>query len=192
MAAQELTAARGTLQLALTALQDVKRRSDRLSLLAQIAPMQARVGDHAGAMATASKAEDASLRPLLVRDVVTSQAEAGDVAGALQAARSLDDRARRGRWRSSESCGCNRRQRTLSGMHDTIEAALETVRVIRNDALKAGALSALAAARLAAGERDGAQLLFDEAMQVAAQAPDASTQAAAFVRIADALVERGR
>jgi hypothetical protein len=77
-------------------------------------------------------------------------------------------------------------------MHDTIETALDTVRVIRGDGLKAGALGALASARLAAGERDGAQLLFDEAMKVAAQLPEPAERAAAFVRIADALAERGR
>jgi len=191
VAAQELTAARGTLQLALTALQDVKRRSERLTLLAQIAPMQARAGDHAGAMATASKADDASLRPLLVRDVATSQAEAGDVAGALRTAGSLDD-PHAGAAAFFGILRVQSQAKDASGMHETIEVGLETVRVIRNDALKAGALGALGAARLAAGERDGAQRLIDEAMQVAAHAPDGSTQAAAFVRIADALLERGR
>jgi tetratricopeptide (TPR) repeat protein len=60
IAARELPAARETLQLALGALPGVKRSGARLSLLAQLAPMQGRVGDHAGAMATAGKAEDAS------------------------------------------------------------------------------------------------------------------------------------
>jgi hypothetical protein len=77
-------------------------------------------------------------------------------------------------------------------MLDTIETALGTVRGIRGDGLKAGALGSLAAARLAAGEREGAQLLFDEAMTVAAHSADAAAQASAFVRIADALLERGR
>lgn len=191
VAAGDLSGARETLQLALGALQGVKQRSDRLALRSQIVPMQARVGDHAGAMATAWKAEDASLRPLLVRDVTASQTEAGDVAGALQAARSLDDR----QAGAAAFFGILRAQseaKDASGMHDTIEAALETVRVIRGEELKAGALGALAAARLAAGERDGARLLFDEAMTVAAASADASAQAASFVRIADALVERGR
>ncbi len=191
LAAREVASARETLRLAVAALEGVKRGSDRLSLLGQIVPMQARVGDYVGAMATARKAEDASLRPLLVRDVVTAQAEAGDVVGALQATRSLDDE----HAGAAAFFGILRVQsqaRDASGVHDTIETALATVRGIRGEALKAGALGSLAAARLAADEREGARLLFDEAMTVAAHSPDASGQASAFVRIADALVESGR
>ncbi len=191
IAAVETPAAHETLRLALTVLPEVKRNSDHLALLAQIAPMQARVGDHAGAMATAGRAEDPSLRPLLVRDVATSQAESGDVAGAVRAALSLEDRPAG----AAAFFGILRVQsqaRDSSGMHATIETALQTVRVIHSEALKAGALSSLAAAQLLAGDRDGALLLFDEAMKVAAQLQSAAERAAAYARIADALAERGR
>ena len=189
--AREIAAARESLRLALAVLPDVKRNSDQFALLAQIAPMQARVGDHAGAMATAWRVDDPSLRPLLVRDVATSQAESGDVAGAVRAARSLED----GPAGAAAFLGILRVQsqaRDSAGMRSTIATALQTVRVIQGEEFKAGALSALAAAQLLVGDRDGALLLFDEAMNVAAQLQPAPERAAAYARIADALAERGR
>jgi tetratricopeptide (TPR) repeat protein len=191
ISAQENAGARESIRLALASLKDVKRHSERLTLIVQIAPIQARLGDHAGAMATASRADDSSLRPLLVRDVASSQAEAGDVAGAVRAASSLDD------WEAGAAAyfGILRVQsqaRDSAGMRATIETALQTVRVIHSDELRAGALGSLAAARLMLGDREAASTLFDEAMAIAARVKGAPARAAAYTRIADALAERGR
>src|SRR5262249_38732479 len=55
-----------TLRQVFALLPDVRREPDRIQFLARIAPLQARAGDYAGAFATAMRAEDSSLRPLLV------------------------------------------------------------------------------------------------------------------------------
>jgi hypothetical protein len=191
ISAGEKAAARQTLQKASAALADVKGNSDRLAAIQQIAPLQARIGDHAAAMATAWRAEDPSIRPLLMRDVAASQAEAGDIAGAVQAALTLDDRPAG----AAAFFGILRVQsqaRDSSGMRTTIEAALRTVRIMRGDELKAGALASLAAAQLVAGDADAARLLYDEAMSVAGRAEAGPTRTAAFARIADALGEPRR
>jgi tetratricopeptide (TPR) repeat protein len=188
---EERAAARDALRLALSLLGGVKRESDRLALLSQIAPLQARIGDHAGAMATARLADDASLRPLLVRDVAASQAEAGDVAGAIIAARTIDD----GSAGVAAFFGILRVQsqtQDARGMRATIDAALSRVRVIRGGDLKAGALGSLAAAQIVAGDHDAARGTFEEAMDVAAGVEAGPARAAAYARIADALAERGR
>jgi hypothetical protein len=72
-------------------------------------------------------------------------------------------------------------------MRATIEAALQIVRVIRAEELRAGALGSLAAAQLVAGDEDAALLLFDEAMAVAAQVEPGPARAAAAARNGDAL-----
>jgi hypothetical protein len=191
ISAGENNPARETLQKASAALAGVKRNSDRLAAIQQIAPLQARIGDHAAAMATAWRAEDPSIRPLLMRDVATSQAEAGDVEGAVQTALALEDRPAG----AAALFGILRVQsqaRDSSGMGATIGAALQTVRVMRGDDVKAGALASLAAAQLVAGDADAARRIYDEAMSVAGRAEAGPTRAAAFVRIADALGEPRR
>jgi tetratricopeptide (TPR) repeat protein len=187
----ETSAARDTLQRASAALTGVRRNSDLLAMVQQIAPLQARIGDHGAAMATAWRAEDSSIRPLLFRDVAASQAEAGDVAGAIQAALALEDRPAG----AAAFFGILRAQsqaRDAPGMQTTIEAALRTVRVMRGDELKAGALASLAAAQLVVGDADAAQQIFDEAMSVASRSDAGPTRTAAYARIADALGEPRR
>jgi tetratricopeptide (TPR) repeat protein len=191
IAAGETAAARETLQNAAEAMADVKRNSDRLAAIQQIAPLQARVGDHAAAMATAWQAEDPSIRPLLMRDVAASRAEAGDIAGAVQTALALEDRP----TGAAALLGILRVQsqsRDSSGMRATIEAALQIVRVMRADELKAGALASLAAAQLIAGDGEAARSIYEEAMNVAALTEAGPARAAAFARIADALGEPRR
>ena len=187
----ETSGARDTLQRASAVLAGVVRHSEKLALIQQIAPLQARIGDHGAAMATAWRAEDSSIRPLLVRDVAASQAEAGDVAGAIQAALALEDRPAG----AAAFFGILRAQsqaRDSPGMQTTIEAALRTVRVMRANELKAGALASLAAAQLVAGDADAAQHIFDEAMSVAGRSDAGPTRTAAYARIADALGEPRR
>jgi tetratricopeptide (TPR) repeat protein len=190
LGSQEKAAARETLQLAVAQAKNIKNNSDRLSLLAQIVPMQARLGDHADAMVTAGRADDSSLRPLLIRDVAASQAETGDVAGAVRAARALQDRPAG----AAAFFGIMRVQaqaRDDSGMRETIDTALQTVRFIPNDELKAGALGSLAAAFLVLEDKDEALALFDEAMELAARVQPAPARVSAYARIADALGEHG-
>lgn len=188
---RDIEGAKRALQLALESSEKVTDGSGRLSLIAQIAPMQARVGDHVSAMRTALRADDPSLRPLLIRDVAASQAEAGDVEGAVRAAGTLDDPAS-GAAAFFGILRVQSRANDSAGMQSTIEEALRTVRLIRSDELKAAALGSLAAAQLAAGDREAAQVLYDEAMAIAADAEAGPARVGAFARIADALGEHGR
>lgn len=168
-------------------LREVRKESDRITLLSRIAPLQARAGDFAGAFATAMRADDPSLRPLLVRDIASYQAERGDVAGAIAAARNLDDRPAA----AAAFFGILRAQaRDKEGMHATLAEALSSVRVIGNPELRAGALGSLAAAQILDGNIEAARSAFAEAMTTAAGADRGQQQAAVYVRIADALANR--
>lgn len=178
-----------TLQKVLARLRDVKRERDRLTVLSRVAPLQARAGDFDAAFATAMRADDPSLRPLLVRDIAAFQAEKGDVAGAIAAARKLDDRpaaaaALFGILRSQSQA------RDQDGMRATLAEVLRSVRVIGNPELRAGALGSLAAAHALEGNIEAAQSAFSEAMTTAAAADRGLQQAAVYARIADALANR--
>jgi hypothetical protein len=178
-----------TLQRVLERLHDVRRDSDRLTLLSRVAPLQARAGDFTGAFASAMRADDPSLRPLLVRDIAAFQAEKGDVAGAIASARSLDDRPAA----AAAFFGILRAQaqaRDQDGMRATLVEALRSVRVIGNPELRAGALGSLAAAQVLDGNVEAAQAAFSEAMTTAAAADRGRQQAAVYARIADALANR--
>lgn len=178
-----------TLRRAIASLRRVRRGSDRMELLGRVAPLQARAGDYAGALATAMRVQDPSLRPLLVRDIAAVQAAAGDVAGAVAAVHGLPER----ETAAAALFGILRAQsraRDTSGMRETIDVALQVVRQVRNPELRAGALGSLAAALSSAGDVDAARSAFAESMSAAAGADTGQQQAAAYVRIADALAER--
>lgn len=191
LAVGETAGAREALRLALSHVSGMKRTSDRLAVLSQVAPLQARIGDHAGAMATARLADDSSLRPLLVRDIAASQAEAGDVPGAIVAARTIEEEAA-GVAAFFGILRVQSQAHDVKGMRVSIEAALSRVRVMRGGELKAGALGSLAAAQIVAGDDDAARDTFQEAMAVAAALEEGAARAGAYARIADALAERGR
>jgi hypothetical protein len=187
--AGETTEAKATLKRAFAVVPDVKGDAERLNLLSRIAPLQARAGDYPGAFSTAMRAEDASLRPLLVRDIAASQAETGDVAGAVAIARTLDDRAAA----AAALFGILRVQseaHDVSGLRETIDVTLQTVRVIGSAELRAGALGSLAAAHAREGDVEGAQAVFAEAMNTAAAADQGQQRAAVYARIADSLADR--
>ena len=189
--ADDVAGSTATLKRAFGAVADVKGESERLNLLSHIAPLQARAGDYAGAFSTAMRAEDASLRPLLVRDIAASQAEKGDVTGAVAIARSLDDRAAA----AAALFGILRVQsqtHDISGLRETIGVTLQAVRVIGSTELRAGALGSLAAAHAREGDVDGAQAMFAEAMNTAAAADRGQQRAAVYARIADSLADRHR
>jgi hypothetical protein len=178
-----------TMQRVLSLLSDVRKESDRITLLSRVAPLQARAGDFTAAFATAMRADDPSLRPLLVRDIAAFQAEKGDVAGAIAAARSLDDRPAA----AAAFFGILRAQAQAhdeDGMRTTLAEALRSVRVIGNPELRAGALGSLAAAHMLGGNIVAAQAAFAEAMTTAAGADRGRQQAAVYARIADALANR--
>jgi hypothetical protein len=178
-----------TLQKVLARQRELRKESDRLTLLSRIAPLQARAGDFGAAFATAMRADDPSLRPLLVRDIASFQADKGDVAGALVFARTLDDRPAA----AAAFFGILRAQaqaRDQQGMHATLAEALSSVRVIGNPELRAGALGSLAAAQVLDGNMEAAQAAFSEAMTTAAGVARGQQQAAVYARIADALANR--
>ncbi len=190
IAAGEITAST-TLEHAFAELPKDKAAAERLQLLSRIAPLQARIGDFAGAFATAMRAEDASLRPLLARDIAASQAEKGDAAGAVAVARGLDDRmsavaalfgVMRVQWQAHD----------FAGLEQTIGVALQAIRIIGNAELRAGALGSLAAARAQEGDLEAAEAVFTEAMNTAAVADRGQQRAAVYARIADALADRHR
>jgi len=189
LAAGEVAGATVTLKRAFGEVPEVKGDAERLTLLSRIAPLQARVGDYAGAFETAMHAEDESLRPLLVRDIAAAQAEKGDVAGAVASARSLDDRAAA----AAALFGILRVQsqtHDVSGLRETIEVTLQAVRVIGSAELRAGALGSLAAAHAREGDVEGGQAVFAEAMNTAAAADRGQERAAVYARIADSLADR--
>ena len=191
LAAGEKDAFAGTLKRAFDELSTIKNGSDRVNLLSQIAPLQARAGDFTGAFSTAMRAEDQSLRPLLVRDIATSQAEKGDIEGAVAIARTLDDRPAA----AAALFGVLRVQsqaHDIAGMHETIRVTLQAVRFIGNAELRAGALGSLAAAHVLEGDAEGAQALFSEAMTTAAAVDGGPQRAAVYARIADSLADRHR
>jgi hypothetical protein len=169
----------------------IKNESEQLNFLSRIAPLQARGGDFAGAFTTAMRAEDRSLRPLLVRDIAAAQAEKGDVAGAVAAARSLDDRPAA----AAALFGILRVQaqgRDDAGMRETIGVTLQAVRFIGNAELRAGALGSLAATHVSQGNIEQGQALFTEAMNTAAALDEGQQRAAGYARIADSLADRHR
>lgn len=181
--------ARATLKRVFDQLRRVKEDDDRLNLFSRMAPLQARAGDFAGAFATAMRAEDGSLRPLLVRDIAAYQAERGDVEGAVALARALDDRASA----AAALFGILRTQyqaRDARGIPETLDAILQTVRLIPSPELRAAALGSLAAARISTGDVEAAHAAFTEAMNAAAAAERGSQQATVYARIADALADR--
>jgi tetratricopeptide (TPR) repeat protein len=189
--AGETAGASATLKRAFGQIPGVKDDTERLNLLSRIAPLQARAGDYPGAFSTAMRADDASLRPLLVRDIAASQAEKGDVAGAVAIARSLDDRAAA----AAALFGILRVQsqaHDVSGLRETIGVTLQTVRVIGSAELRAGALGSLAAAHAREGDVEGAQAVFAEAMNTAAATDRGQQRAAVYARIADSLADRHR
>src|SRR6185312_3019729 len=178
-----------TLKQALERVRDVKKESDRLTLFSRIAPLQARAGDFMGAFDTAMRAEDPSLRPLLVRDIATFQVERGDVAGAMEAARNLNDRPAT----AAAFFGILRAQvqaRDMAGVHATLAEVLSSVRLLRSPELRAGALGSLAVAQILDGNVEAAKTAFAEAMTTAAGADRGQQQTAVYVRIADALANR--
>ena len=191
LAAGEVSAAVATLKRACGEIPQVKGEFERLSLLTRIAPLQARAGDYPGAFSTAMQADDASLRPLLVRDIAVSQAEKGDVSGAVAIARSLDDRPAA----AAALFGILRVQSQAhdpSGLRETIDITLQAVRVIGSAELRAGALGSLAAAHARQGDVEGAQAVFAEAMNTAAALDGGQQRAAVYARIADSLADRHR
>jgi tetratricopeptide (TPR) repeat protein len=185
------TASTATLKRVVGELGKVKGDTERLNLLSRIAPLQARAGDYTAAFATALRAEDASLRPLLVRDIAVSQAEKGDVAGAVAAARTLDDRPAA----AAALFGILRVQsqvQDVSGLNETLGVTLQAVREIGNAELRAGALGSLAAAHAQEGNLELARTVFTEAMNTAAAVDGGQQRAAVYARIADSLADRHR
>ncbi len=191
LAGGDVSGSAATLKRAFNELRTIKDDREQLTFLSRLAPLQARAGDFEGAFATAMRAEDRSLRPLLVRDIAASQAERGDVAGAVARARSLDDRPAA----AAALFGVLRVQsqtRDNAGMLETIGVTLQAVRFIGNAELRAGALGSLAATQALQGNIEQAQALFTEAMNTAAALDGSQQRAAGYARIADSLADRHR
>lgn|GEM_PF-1053311 len=189
LAIRDGAAATEALSLALANLAGVQNAA-RLALISRIMPLQAKAGDFGGALKTALRADDPSLRPLLVRDLATAQAEAGDVAGAVAAARGLDDESAAAAFFGI--LHAQLKANDVAGMLVSIDAAMRTVRAIRGTELRAAALGGLAAVQVAAGDSEAASRTFDEALAAAAAAEPGRQRSAAYARIADAVANRGR
>lgn len=188
IAANEYSGARATLQSALQQLSRLKT-SEQAVRLSRIAPLQARAGDFPQAYATAMRAEDGSLRPLLVRDIAAIQAQRGETSAAVQLIRTLNNPL------SSAAAlfGVLRVQLQMGdaeGMRETLAIAIETVRQIVPPELRAGALASLAAAHVRAGELDVGRELFVEAMSSAERADPGAQQTSMYARIGDAVADR--
>ena len=189
LVADDAAASAATLKRVFSDFSKVKGDADRLALLSRIVPIQARAGDYAAAYFTAMRADDPSLRPLLVRDVAVAQAEKGDISGAVTMARSLDDRPAA----AAALFGVLRvqsRTHDVTALNETIGVTLQAVRVIGNAELRAGALGSLAVAHAQEGNVDAAQAVFTEAMNTAAAADEGQQRASVYARIADSLADR--
>lgn len=189
VSARDFSGARETLSNAVRDVSSLREGELRVSLLGRIVPLQARCGAYAQALAVARQVTDPSLRPLLMRDVVAIQAESGDVDGAIAAARGISDP----QDAVAAFFGILRIQsqsESASEQRKTVLLALEKARQISNPAAHAGALGALAAALMATGDAQTAQMIFDEARSSAASAPEPQQRAAAYARIADAVAPR--
>jgi len=188
IAAEEHSQARATLQKALQQLRGVKA-SEQAVRLTRIAPLQARAGDFPEAYATAMRAEDGSLRPLLVRDIAAIQAQRGETSAAVQLIGTLNNPL------SSAAAlfGVLRVQfqmNDMAGMRGTFAIAIETVRQIVPPELRAGALASLAAAHVRAGELEAGRELFVEAMSSAERADPGAQRTSMYARIGDAVADR--
>jgi hypothetical protein len=191
LVSDDIAGSEATLKRVFAELRNVKNDSQRLNLLSRIAPLQARAGNYADAFSTAMRAEDGSLRPLLVRDVAVWQAEKGDVIGAVEAARALDDRPAT----PAALFGILRVQSQAhdsAGMKATMGATLQAIRFIGHAELRAGALGSLAATHVLEGDVATGEALFTEAMNTAAALDGSQQRASVYARIADSLADRHR
>lgn len=187
--AGDYAGARRMLGRALEVLPAVKARPEQIALLSKIAPLLARAGDYPAAYAAAMRAEDGSLRPLLVRDIAAAQAQSGESEAALRLIGGISNplaatAALMGVLRVQTQSGDAR------GVQDTLTIALRHAREIAGPDLRAAALGSIAAAYVRAGDPEAAQQAYDEAMRIAGNAERGIQQATTYARIADALGRR--
>ena len=144
-------------------------------------------GDGAGALDTALMMEDRIARALLVRDVVTLQPEITSTIAARLAGQFDDPLIATAAQFGVLGVQLLRSGESMSA--DTIEAARTAVRAIDTQAQPA-AFAALAAARVKTGNLTAGQSIFDEALVAADSLERRDQQAAAYVRVVNALDDK--
>jgi hypothetical protein len=187
-AAGDRVGARRTLDLAQEQIDELAQSEDREEVLDYLARAQARVGDSEGALRTAMQMHDRIARALLVRDVVTLQPNATSATAAASAAE-FDDPL----IATAAQFGVLGVQLLRSGQPisaDAIEAARSAVREIGDIQVQPAAFAALAAARVRTGNLAASQSIFDEALLAADSIDRRDQQAAAYVRVVNALNDR--
>jgi tetratricopeptide (TPR) repeat protein len=181
-------AARDTLRRLRIEVEQQPAGPSRNELLEYIARSQARAGDVRDAIDAAKNIDDRFERALLVRDSVSLQSDATSTSAAAWAREFNDPLVTTAAQFGVLSLQSFRVGQPLS--IETIDAARAAVQSIADVDVKPAAFAALAAARMKAGDVSGSQVIFTEALNAADALPRPELQAAAHVRIVNALNDR--
>jgi tetratricopeptide (TPR) repeat protein len=186
-AAGDPAGARRTLQLAQSQVARLEPGDARDETLDYLARGQARSGDGAAALQTALMMDDRIARALLVRDVVTLQPDVTSVIASQLSGRFEDPLIATAAQFGVLGVQLLRSGESMSA--DTIEAARSAVREI-DAQVRPAAFAALAAARVKTGSLSASQSIFDEALVAADSLERRDQQAAAYVRVVNALNDK--
>lgn len=186
--AGDQVAARDTLRRLRVEVEQQAAGPARNELLEYIARSQARAGDVRDAIDAAKTIDDRFERALLVRDAVSLQSDATSASAAVWAREFNDPLVTTAAQFGVLSLQSFRVGQPLS--LETIDAARAAVQSIAEIDVKPAAFASLAAARMKAGDVSGSQVIFQEALSAADALPRPELQAAAHVRIVNALNDR--
>jgi hypothetical protein len=181
-------ASRDTLQRAREQAKQLPAGRARDETFDYIARGQSRADDPEGALDAALSIDDRVTRALLVRDIVAVQPDATSASASASSAAFTDPLIDAAAQFGLLSVQVLRPGKPLS--LEAIDAARAAVRRIEDLELKPAAFSALAAARVKAGDVPGSWEIFQEALASAEAMPRADRRAAAYVRIVNALNDR--
>jgi hypothetical protein len=186
-AAGDPASARRTLQLAQAQVSRLEPGDPRDETLDYLARGQARSGDGPAALQTAMMMEDRIARALLVRDIVTLQPNVTSVIASQLTGRFEDPLIATAAQFGVLGVQLLRSGESMSA--ETIEAARSAVRQI-DAQVQPAAFAALAAARVKTGSLSASQSIFDEALGAADSLERRDQQAAAYVRVVNALNDK--
>lgn len=186
--AGDTNVARENLRSLRSEVEQLPAGADRDELLDHIGRSQARAGDTREAIGAAKNISDRVARALLVRDAVSLDPGATPVSATAWASEFSDPLVAAAAQFGVISMQTHRGGESPSS--ETIDAALTAVRRINDRELLPAAYAALAAVRARAGDVDGSDEIFQQAMASAEALSRSEHIAAACIRIVEALDER--
>ncbi|HEY5810499.1 MAG TPA: hypothetical protein VIT67_21200, partial [Povalibacter sp.] len=189
--ADEPATAREAMSNAMEAVVQMPVGPPRDEALDLVARNQARMGDGMAALGTSRQVSDRVARALLTRDVVASQSSLSAAEELARQPEVLNDAL----IRAAALFGVIEVQLLRKGptrsepqaIGATIDAARDAVRSVEDVQIRPGALTALAAARLTAGDAVAGSDLFAEALESAALPGGPGQRATACLRMVKAL-----